>query len=265
MKSKNIFVSFVLTVSVFVSSVSFAFARFDEGMFAPDRIASLTNLKKRGLKIKPEEIYNPAGGGLTEAVVRLSIGCSSEFVSPDGLILTNHHCGFDALVSASTPEKDLVETGFKADNRAGEIPAKGYSLDITQRVEDVTAKITKGTESLSGEALWAAIKKNTEELQAAEQAKAPAGSMIRIQMLNSGYFHYLYQTMQIKDVRVVYAPPRNIGVFGGDPGQFRVDAAYRRFHVLACIHRARRFAGRVFAEQRPVQTQKVLDDKHRRP
>ena len=157
---------------------------------------------------------------MTEAVVRLSIGCSSEFVSPDGLILTNHHCAFDALVSASSPQRDLVEVGFKADNRAGEIPAKGYSVFVTQRVEDVTSKITKGSESLSGDALTAALKKNTEELQAAEQAKAPAGSTIRIQMLNSGYFHYLYQTQQIKDVRVVYAPPRNIGVFGGDPDNF---------------------------------------------
>ncbi len=219
MKSKNVFLSSVLTFAVLLSSVSFSFARFDEGMFTPDRIGSL-NLKKRGLKIKPEEIYNPAGGGLTEAVVRLSIGCTAEFVSPDGLILTNHHCGFDALVSASTPDKDLVETGFKADNRAGEITAKGYSVYVTQRVEDVTTRITKGTENLSGEALAAAIKKNTDELQAAEQAKAPAGSTIRIQMLNSGYFHYLYQTQQIKDVRVVYAPPRNIGVFGGDPDNF---------------------------------------------
>src|SRR5688572_14888930 len=217
---KNTLLSLVLTVAVTVSSFSFALASVDEGMYTPDKIASLTHLKKRGLKISPEEIYNPAGGGLTEAVIRLSIGCTSEFVSPEGLILTNHHCGFDALVSASTPEKDLVETGFKADNKAGEIPAKGYSIFVTQRVEDVTAKITNGTETLAGDALAAAIKKNMEELTKAEQAKAPAGSMIRIQMLNSGYFYYLYQTQQIKDIRIVYAPPRNIGVFGGDPDNF---------------------------------------------
>lgn len=209
----------VLTFAVMLSSVSFTFARVDEGMFTPDKIAAL-NLKKKGLKISPEEIYNPAGGGLTEAVVRLSVGCTAEFVSPEGLILTNHHCGFDALVQASTPEKDLVETGFKADNRAGEIAAKGYSVFVTQRIEDVTTKIRTGTESLTGEALAAAIKKNTEELQAAEQAKAPAGSTIRVQTLNNGYFHYLYQQMQVKDIRVVYAPPRSIGVFGGDPDNF---------------------------------------------
>jgi hypothetical protein len=219
-QKKNTLLSLVLTLAITISLFSFAIARVDEGMYTPDRIGSLTNLKKRGLKISPLEIYNPAGGGLTDAVIRLSIGCTAEFVSPEGLILTNHHCGFDALVSASTPEKDLVETGFKADNKAGEIPAKGYSIFVTQRVEDVTAKINAGTEGLSGEALAAAIKKNTDALTAAEQAKAPAGSTIRIQMLNNGYFHYLYQTQQIKDIRVVYAPPRNIGVFGGDPDNF---------------------------------------------
>jgi hypothetical protein len=220
-QKKTAFLSLVLTFAVTLSSVSFTFARMDEGMYTPDRIATLGSmLKKRGLKIKPEEIYNPNGGGLSEAVIQLSVGCTAEFVSPDGLILTNHHCGFDAVSSASTPEKDLIELGFKADNRAGEIPAKDYTLNITQRVEDVTAKIRTGTENLTGDALAAAIKKNTEDLTASEQAKAPAGSTIRIQMLNNGYFHYLYQTQQIKDIRVVYAPPRNIGVFGGDPDNF---------------------------------------------
>ena len=219
-QKKNALLSLVLTFAIAVSSVSFAFARVDEGMYAPDKIGSLTNLKKRGLKISPEEIYNPTGGGLTDAVIRLSIGCTAEFVSPEGLILTNHHCGFDALVSASTPDKDLVETGFKADNKSGEIPAKGYSIFITQRVEDVTPKIRNGIENLSGDALAAAIKKNIDEVTAAEQAKAPKGSTVRVQMLNNGYFFYLYQTQQIKDIRVVYAPPRNIGVFGGDPDNF---------------------------------------------
>ena len=220
-RKHNALFALIVTFAVTISSVSFTFARVDEGMFPPDRIASIASiLKKRGLKISPQEIHNPTGGGLTDAVIRLSIGCTAEFVSPEGLILTNHHCGFDALVSASTPGNDLIEKGFKADNRGGEIPAKGYSIFVTQRTEDVTSKIKSGTESLSGEALAAALKKNVEDLTKAEQAKAPTGSTIRIQMLNSGYFYYLYQTQQIKDIRVVYAPPRNIGVFGGDPDNF---------------------------------------------
>lgn len=221
MNKKNALLSLVLTFAVTLSSVSFALARVDEGMFPPDRIASLAAiLKKRGLKISPRELYNPGGGGLTDAVVRLSVGCTAEFVSPQGLILTNHHCGFDAVSSASTPERDLIEHGFKADNKAGEIPAKDYVVHITRRVEDVTSKITAGTEGLSGEALLATVKKNIDALTASEQAKAPKGSTIRIQTLNSGYFYYLYETQDIKDVRVVYAPPRSIGVFGGDPDNF---------------------------------------------
>ncbi len=214
----NRILSVAMMVAILFSSVSFAFATPDEGMFPPDKIAGL-DLKKKGLKIKPEEIYNPNGGGLTDAIIRLSIGCSAEFVSPDGLILTNHHCGFDALVSASTPEKDLVETGFNAGSRSGEIPAKDYSITLTHRVEDVTAKVRGGTDNLSGEALAAALKKNSDDLTAAEKAKHPGNSIV-IQALNNGYFYYLYQTTEIRDIRVVYAPPRNIGVFGGDPDNF---------------------------------------------
>jgi hypothetical protein len=84
----------------------------------------------------------------------------------------------------------------------------------------VTAQITRGTENLTGDAFNAAIKKNIDELTAAEQAKAPKGTSIAIRGLNSGYYYYLYETMQVQDVRVVYAPPRNIGVFGGDPDNF---------------------------------------------
>lgn len=217
---KNAALSFFVLCALLLTQAPFALGRMDEGMFMPDKVAGIAGLKKRGLKIKPEEIYNPAGGGLSEAVIRLSIGCTAEFVSPEGLILTNHHCGFDALVSASTPGNDLVETGFRTDSRRGEIPAQGYSIFITERVEDVTSKITPGTEDLTGDARAAAFKKNVDELTAAEQTKAPKGSTVRIQVMNNGYFAYLFQTRQIKDVRVVYAPPRNIGVFGGDPDNF---------------------------------------------
>ena len=213
------FTTYLLTFGILLSSVPFAAAKPDEGMFTPDQIAGLP-LAQKGLKIKPTDIYNPKGGGLSEAIVSLSIGCTAEFVSPEGLILTNHHCGFEALVAASTVEKNYGSLGYKADSRTDELPAKDYSLDIPERTEDVTAKIVKGTENLTGDALAQALKKNTDDLQAAEKAKAPKGSTIRIQSLNNGFFYYLYQTKQIKDIRVVYAPPENIGEFGGDPDNF---------------------------------------------
>ncbi|MEP6789504.1 MAG: S46 family peptidase, partial [Acidobacteriota bacterium] len=217
LKSSRI-ISFAMMVTILVSSAPFTFA-FDEGMFTPGQIVTLP-LKKKGLKMRPEDIYNPSGVGLTDAIVRLSSGCTAEFVSPDGLILTNHHCGFDALVSASTPEKDLVETGFNAGSRAGEFSAKDFTILLTQRIEDVTAKIKAGTDNLTGTDLAVAIKKNTDDLKNAEQAKAPKGSTIAIQAIDTGYFYYLYQTSEIKDIRMVFAPPRNIGVYGGDPDNF---------------------------------------------
>ena len=222
-KVKSSCMSLMLVAATLFTSVHFAIAGPDEGMFAPGQIAGLP-LKKRGLKIKPEEIYNSAGGGLTEAIIRLSIGCTAEFVSPDALILTNHHCGFEALVAASTPEKDLVETGFNAGSRSGEIRAMNgevpYSILLTQRIEDVTTKIRGGTDNLSGADLAAALKKNSDDLKTAEQAKAAAGSTIAVQAIDNGYFYYLYQTMEIKDIRVVFAPPRSVGVYGGDPDNF---------------------------------------------
>ncbi len=212
------FASLVLTVAVSLSSVSFAFA-WNEGMFPPDQIFRLP-LAQKGLKIKPTDIYNPKGGGLSEAVIRLDTGCTGEFVSPDGLILTNHHCGFDALVSASTPEKNYGSLGYKANSRTEELPAEGYSISIPKRTEDVTSRILQGMENLTGDARDQAIKTRIADLEKQETAKAPEGTTIRIQALNNGVFYYLYETQQIKDIRVVYAPPQNIGFFGGDPDNF---------------------------------------------
>src|SRR5215213_5517249 len=103
--------SFVLTTAVVLSSFSFVAAFPDEGMYTPDQISKLP-LKQKGLKINPTDIYNPNGGtDISDAVISLSVGCTAEFVSPQGLILTNHHCGFDALVAASSAEKDYGKGG----------------------------------------------------------------------------------------------------------------------------------------------------------
>ena len=220
----NIFSSLILTFAILLSSVAPAFSYFDEGMFTPDQIAKLP-LKQKGLKISPTELYNPKGVGLSDAIMRVNIGTggfgTGEFVSAKGLILTNHHVGYDALVAASSVGNDYGKNGFKANSMADEIEAKDYNVMITNRVEDVTAKVKKGTETLSGKELADALKKNAEMIEKDENAKVSAsGATVRVQSLNSGYFYYLYETMQINDIRVVYAPPYSIGQFGGDPDNF---------------------------------------------
>ncbi len=212
--------SLILMLAILLSSFSPAFSYFDEGMFTPDQIAKLP-LKQKGLKISASELYNPNGVDISDAVIRLSIGCTGEFVSPKGLILTNHHCGFDALVAASSAGKDYGKDGFKADSMANEIEAQEYSIFITNRVENVSAMIRKGTDNLSGKELADALKKNLEMLETEENKKVEAsGAKVRIQSLNSGYYFYLYETMEIKDIRLVYAPPQDIGFYGGDPDNF---------------------------------------------
>lgn len=245
MRLKTKFItSFILTTALLLSSFSFVAAFPDEGMFTPDQIARLP-LRQKGLRINPSDIYNPNGTDISDAVIRLSVGCTAEFVSPQGLILTNHHCAFDALVSASTTQTDYVENGFKADSRQQEMPAKDYSIYIPNRIEDVSAKATAGTENLSSDALAQAIKTNVEKILDQEKAKVPVNAkatvkplddgqptnrgrigfsynnvIVEIKPMNSGFYYYLYETTQIQDIRVVYAPPRNIGVFGGDPDNF---------------------------------------------
>lgn len=216
--SASRFVVFLILFS-FVPALAFV---PDEGMYAPDQIDRLP-LKKRGLKIDPSELYDPSKPSISDAIVRVNIPTggfgTGEFVSPDGLVLTNHHVGFDALVEASTSENDLGDKGYSARSRNDELPAKGYSIILTTRTENVTQKVLEGTGALTGEARAKRVAANIGALEASERAKKP-GSQIEIRELNDGFFFYLYETETIKDVRVAYAPPKSIGFFGGDPDNF---------------------------------------------
>lgn len=217
--------------AMFISTIPFTLVNAEEGMFMMDKLERLP-LKQAGLKINPSEIYNANGTGLSVAVPRLSIGCSSEFVSPDGLILTNHHCAFDALVAASTADKNYGDFGYRAGSRAEELPANGYAIDITLREEDITAKVLNGVDVMNAEA----VKKRMDEIEKQEQAKVGADMRVQIQKLNEGMFFYQITYKRIKDIRVVYAPPQSIGFYGGDPDNFEWtrhagDFAFMRAYV----------------------------------
>ncbi|HSQ23457.1 MAG TPA: S46 family peptidase [Pyrinomonadaceae bacterium] len=193
----------------------------DEGMFLPDTLGELPikKLQQRGLKIPITDIYNPNGPSIKDAVVIVD-GGTGEFLSSEGLMLTNHHVAFEALVAASDPSKDYATNGYLAKTRAEELPAKGYNVQITQDLKDVTSEVLSGvTDTLSPQERAAAIGAKTRSIQAAN-AKPAEGITAQVLPLNEGLSYYLFTYLTLPDVRIVYAPPKNIGFFGGDPDNF---------------------------------------------
>src|SRR5947208_15676072 len=145
-RAAALFVSLFLLISFIPVSVL-----GDEGMFLPDTLNDLPikKLQQMGLKIPLTDIYNPNGPSIKDAVVIVD-GGTGEFLSPEGLLLTNHHVAFDALVSASDQSKDYASNGYLAKNRSEELPAKGYTAQVTQELKDVTADVLSGlTDTMS--------------------------------------------------------------------------------------------------------------------
>src|SRR5712692_847760 len=123
----------------------------EEGMFLPNMLNELPlkKLQQRGLKIPITDIYNPNGPSIKDAVVIVD-GGTGEFLSSEGLLLTNHHVAFDALVAASDTSKDYATNGYLAKTRSEELPAKDYTVQITQELKDVTADVLSGvTDAMS--------------------------------------------------------------------------------------------------------------------
>jgi hypothetical protein len=193
----------------------------DEGMFLPDALSRATGdkLKKRGLKIPFTEIYNPNGVSIKDAVVIVD-GGTGEFVSPEGLLLTNHHVAFDALVAASDPTKDYASNGYKANTRADELPAKDYTVTITQDLKDITSEILKGIDDKTSPAERAGKVQQRIQQTESSGSKESEGISVRVLPMSEGLAYYQFTYLVLRDVRIVYAPPKNIGFFGGDPDNF---------------------------------------------
>src|SRR2546428_14115179 len=183
----------------------------DEGMFLPDAVNRVTwdKLKKRGLKIPFAEIYDPNGVSIKDAVVIVD-GGTGEFVSPEGLLLTNHHVAFDALVAASDPTKDYATKGYKANSRADELPAKDYTVTITQDLKDVTSDILKGIDDKTSPAERAGtVQQRIRQIEAAGRKEAE-GISVHVLPMNEGLAYYQVTHFVLREVRIVSALPQNI-------------------------------------------------------
>lgn len=186
----------------------------EEGLWLLTQLKQL-DLKDAGIKIPAESIYHPRKTSISDAIVWLG-GCSASFVSLDGLILTNHHCAYGALQRASTAKKDFIKDGFLAKSRSEEIQAIGMNAYVLEEVRDVTSKILKGI----GKNQDAVVREKTIKgrlvalTEKIENGKDDVLAKIGDNFEGREYVLYVFKKYQ--DVRLVYAPPRSIGKYGGD-------------------------------------------------
>lgn len=208
-----------------------------EGKWTPRQVLELDPawLRELGLQVPPSKLWDPARGtGLLAAAVNIG-GCSAGFVSETGLILTNHHCLFGMLQEHSTPQRDLMTNGFLARTQEEELRGRTTRVTVPRKFTDVTQAVLAAVPAgASDYARWEAIEKKQKEL-VAECEKQP-GARCRVAVFDGGVEYVLIENLELEDVRLVYAPPRAIGEYGGEidnwmwprhTGDFAVARAYR--------------------------------------
>jgi hypothetical protein len=188
-----------------------------EGKWTPQQVLKLNpaELKKQGLQLPVNRLWDPARGtGLLAATVNTG-GCSAGFVSEMGLVLTNHHCLFGMVQEHSRPGRDLITNGFIAASRDEELPSKTGRVNVPRKFTDVTAQMEAAVPSGAGDLERAKAIETKEKQLVAECEKTPA-ARCRVAAFDGGVQYVLVEAMEILDVRLVYAPPRMIGEYGGE-------------------------------------------------
>lgn len=188
----------------------------DEGMWVlyllGDKVYS--DMVKKGLKLSKEQIYSMNKASLKDAIVIFGGGCTGEVVSREGLIFTNHHCGYGAIAAASTVEKNYLRDGFWAKSKSEEIPAPSLSVQFLVRIEDVTPAVEKELAGLSGTAWNNKLQEVSQRI--VKTATEGTGYEARVVPFYRGNQFLLFVYERYRDVRLVGTPPESIGKFGGD-------------------------------------------------
>ena len=190
-------------------------ARADEGMWIPMLIGkNYEAMQRLGLRLSQEDLYSINHSSLKDAIVQFNGGCTGEMISGTGLLLTNHHCGYDAVTTLSTVEHNYLDNGFWAYSHAEELPAKGVSVLFLERITDVTDEVMKATGRATGDKYdkkFEAVKEKI-EARAAEDGRYIA----QVKDYFNGNQYLLLVYKKYTDVRLAGAPPRSLGKFGGD-------------------------------------------------
>ena len=189
----------------------------DEGMWLPMLLGQqvYNDMVKRGLKVTKEQLYSINKSSIKDAIIIFGGGCTGEIVSAEGLIFTNHHCGYGAIAAASSVQNNYLRDGFYAKTKADEIPAAGLSVQFLLRIEDVTKRIDSAAAGLTG----ADRAKKVAEISALinqEFSDASNNIEARVNALFKGNQFLVFVYHRYKDVRLVGTPPESIGKYGGD-------------------------------------------------
>src|SRR5687767_2038369 len=195
---KKILFSFFLSVTILFKAVA------DEGMWLPLLMGrqAYNDMVKRGLKLSKEQLYSMNKASIKDAIIIFGGGCTGEIVSSQGLVFTNHHCGYDVIASASTVEHNYLKNGFYASHKGEEIPAAGLSVQFLLRIEDLTAQVLDSLKGLTGKERADRQQRvitnlNTKFSDASQSTEA------RISSLFKGNQFLLFVYQRYKDVRLV--------------------------------------------------------------
>ena len=206
----------ILTIVAIVLTALPVAVRADEGMWIPMLLGrNEAAMQKAGMHISAQDIYDINNASLKDAVLLFGGGCTGEFVSNEGLVLTNHHCGYSYIVRHSTVEHDYLTNGFWAMSREQEIPCPGLTVTRLVRMEDVTAKVLDGVKDDTPEQERETIVENNIKALTEEAVKGTHYKAI-VKPFYYGNQYFMYINEVFTDVRLVGAPPSNIGKFGGD-------------------------------------------------
>ncbi|WP_409258624.1 S46 family peptidase [Riemerella anatipestifer] len=218
-----------LILSAVVLPAVMAFAQQYGGMWMPTELNE-KEMKELGMKISAKDIFNPEKPSIKDAVVQFNGGCTAEVISPKGLILTNHHCGYGQIQSHSSVEKDYLKDGFWAKNMGEELPNPGVTVDFIVDIKNVTNEVLKGNPNLSEQN----IKDNIDTLKKSFKLEPYQHIVVKPVYYGNQYYAYVIETF--KDVRLVGAPPSSIGKFGSDTDNWvwpRHTGDFSMFRVYA--------------------------------
>ena len=227
-------------VTLLFIAAMFAFSpllRADEGMWLLMYIDKQTykDMKAKGLKLTSKQIYDINHSSLKDAIIQFGRGCTGEIVSDQGLILTNHHCGYPQIQQHSTVEHDYLTNGFWAYSKEEELPNPGLTAKFFVRMDDVTEQVLQGvTSSMSEDERLEVVRKNSKKIKENAEKGTTYTAEVSTMFNGNQYFLFIYEVYE--DVRLVGAPPSSIGKFGSDADNWmwpRHTGDFSMFRVYA--------------------------------